>query len=65
MRERRSKSKKAENMIYTEEHHIALGQAIKTESGEYALRVKKDQNYDVIPMGKLMAQIVQLADATA
>lgn len=58
-------SKKANNMVYTEDHHIALGQAIKTESGEYALRVKKDSNYDVISMGKLMAQIVQLADATA
>ena len=58
-------SKKTNNMVYTEDHHIALGEANKTESGEYALRVKKDSNYDVISMGKLMAQIVQLADATA
>ena len=58
-------SKKNENMVYTEEFHIPLGQAVKTPTGDYGLRVKRDKNYEVIPLGKLMAQIVQLADATA
>lgn len=62
---RENGSKKTENMVYTEEFHIPLGQAVKTPTGDYGLRVKKDKNYEVIPVAKLMAQIVQLADATA
>lgn len=57
-------NKKVSNMVYTEDHHIALGQAIKTENGEYALRVKKDSMYEVIPVHKLMTQIIHTADAT-
>lgn len=57
-------SKKADNMVYSPDHHIPLGQAVKTENGEYGLRVKKDKaTYEVVPIGKLMSQIVQVADA--
>ena len=56
---------KEKNMIYTEKHHIALGQAIRTENGEYALRIKRDNKYDVMSMSKLIAQIIRIVDATA
>ena len=52
-------------MVYSEEFHIPLGQAVKMPTGDYGLRVKKDKNYEIIPVGKLMAQIVQLAETTA
>lgn len=59
----RETSKKADNMIYSPSHHIPLGQAVKTDKGEYGLRVKKDKStYEVVPIGKLMSQIVQVAD---
>lgn len=58
-------SKKAENMVYSPDLHIPLGQAVKTDSGEYGLRVKKDKTtYEVVPISKLMSQIVHVADAT-
>ena len=57
--------KKAEKMVYAPTHHIPLGQAVKTPTGEYGLRVKKDKStYEVIPIGKLMPMIVQAADST-
>lgn len=58
-------SKKADNMVYSPDHHIPLGQAVKIANGEYGLRVKKDKTtYEVVPIGKLLSQIVQVADAT-
>lgn len=58
-------SKKSENMVYSPQHHVPIGQAIKLENGDYGLRVKKDKiTYEVIPIGKLMSQIVQIADKT-
>lgn len=59
------KNKKADNMVYSPNQHIPLGQAIKLSNGEYALRVKKDKNYEEIPLGRLMPMIVQTADAYA
>lgn len=57
-------NKKADNMTYSPVHHIPLGQAVKTKDGEYALRVKRDKNtYEVIPVGKLVAQIIQAVDS--
>ena len=55
-----SKFKRATAMIYSPNHHIPLGQAVKTQNGEYGLRVKKDK---VIPIGKLMPMIVKAADS--
>lgn len=56
-------SKKSRNMIYTPEHHIPLGEPVKTSNGEYGLRVKKDKvTFEVITIGSLLSQIVQVAD---
>jgi len=58
-------SKKADNMIYSPDLHIPLGQAVRINNGEYGLRVKKDKTtFEVVPLGKLMSQIVQVADTT-
>ena len=55
--------RKIENMIYSDENHIAIGQAIKTDKGEYALKVKKNSNtYDIITLNNLTAQIIKTAD---
>ena len=59
-----SKFKRATAMIYSPNHHIPLGQAVKTQNGEYGLRVKKDKDtYEVIPIGKLMPMIVKATDS--
>ena len=58
-------NKKVGNMVYSPDHHIPLGQAIKTPNGEYALRVKRDKTYEEIPIGRLVPMIVQTADASA
>ncbi len=56
-------NKKTNDMVYSPQYHVPIGQAIKLENGEYGLRVKKDKiTYEVIPMGILMSQIVQIAD---
>lgn len=59
-------NKKPDNMVYSPTHHIPLGQAVKNQDGDYALRVKRDKNtYEVISVGKLVAQIIQAADLSA
>ena len=58
-------TRKAENMVYSPDLHIPLGQAVKTESGEYGLRVKKDKSYETITIGDLMPLIIKAADAKA
>lgn len=56
------KKKTATNMVYSPDHHIPLGQAVKTPDGEYGLRIKKDKTtYEVVTIGKLMTQIVKAA----
>ena len=58
--------KKFYNMVYSPNRHIPIGEAIKTENGEYALRVKRSKSSDieVVPIGQLVSQIFQLAEAT-
>ena len=59
-------NKKAENMVYTPNLHIPLGQAIKVSNGEYGLRIKKEKGaYEEISIGKLVSQIIQVADSFA
>lgn len=55
---------KKSKMVYTPKEHIPLGEAVKTESGEYALRIKKakENAYETISVGMLMTQIVQAAE---
>lgn len=56
--------KRKNSMIYSPNHHIPLGQTMKIAKGEYRLRVKKDNGtYEVIPIGKLMAEVIQTAEA--
>ena len=55
---------KAQNknmMVYTPEHRIPLGEAVKTRNGEYALKIKKTNSSqtEVIPIGVLLSQIMQ------
>lgn len=60
------KKSKPSRMVYTPECHIPIGEAIVTDSGEYALRIKKPKSQDVeiVPIGKLMTQVAQAAQAT-
>ena len=60
------KKPKISKMVYTPQCHIPIGEAILTESGEYALRIKKpkSQEVEVISIGKLMTQVAQAAEST-
>ena len=58
------KKPKPSRMVYTPECHIPIGEAIVTDNGEYALRIKKpkSQEVEVISIGKLMTQVAQAAE---
>lgn len=60
------KKPKTSKMVYTPQCHIPIGEAILTENGEYALRIKKpkSQEVEVISIGKLMTQVAQAAEST-
>ena len=62
MTEKKTKSSK---MVYTPQCHIPIGEAIVTDNGEYALRIKKpkSQEVEVISIGKLMTQVAQAAES--
>jgi len=57
--------KKNKTMVYTPNRHIPIGEAIKTESGEYALRIKRPNSKDIeiISIGKLVSEVAQTAEA--
>ena len=55
--------KKANNMVYTPDQHIPVGQAVKISKGKYGLLIKKDKKYELIPMGDLMEQVVHTAES--
>lgn len=56
------KSKK--NMIYTPQQHIPVGEAVKTDTGELAIRVKKPNapQYEIVPIGAFVTQVAQAAE---
>lgn len=56
---------KKKKMVYTPECHIPIGEAVKIENGEYALRIKKpnSQEVEVISIGKLVSKVAQTAEA--
>lgn len=59
MKERTSSKK---NMVYTPECHIPIGEAVTTEKGELALRIKKNsREYEVVPIGMLVTQVARTA----
>lgn len=59
----KSVSEKKKKMVYTPEHHIPLGEAIKTDSGDYGLRIKRDKQYETVSISQLMSQIIQTVDS--
>lgn len=48
-------------MVYTPEFRIPLGEAVKTGTGEYALKIKKTNSSqtEVIPIGVFIGKIIQ------
>lgn len=57
--------KTKKKMVYTPERHIPIGEALKSENGEYALRIKKanSNEVEIISIGKLMTAVAQTAEA--
>ena len=57
--------KKKTNMVYTPECRIPIGEAVKMDTGEYALRIKKPKSkeVEVIPIGKLVTKVAQAAES--
>lgn len=53
------------NMVYTPERHIPIGEALKTSSGEYAIRLKKngENEYEIISIGQLLNQVAQIVES--
>ena len=51
-------------MIYTPKCHIPIGEAVITDSGECALRIKKpkSQEIEIVPIGILVTQVAQAAN---
>ena len=58
------KKNKKKKMVYTPKCHIPIGEAIKDENGNYALRIKKPNSHDVevVSIGTLFSVIAQTAD---
>ena len=52
-------------MVYTPERHIPIGEALKTDSGEYALRLKKsgENEYETISIGQLLNRVAQVVES--
>lgn len=59
----KSKSKATENMIYSLDQHIPLGQATKTPTGEYAILVKYKTRTELVFVDQLVSDIRQVADS--
>ena len=59
-----AEKKKKSKMVYTPLRHIPIGEAIKDENGNYALRIKKPNSHDVevVSIGTLFSVIAQTAD---
>lgn len=55
---------KKTKMIYTPKCHIPIGEAVITDSGECALRIKKpkSQEIEIVPIGILVTQVAQAAN---
>ena len=58
-----SESKRKQKMVYTPKCHIPLGEAIMTETGECALRIKKpkSQEVEIVPIGLLLTDVAKVA----
>ena len=51
-------------MVYTPKCHIPIGEAVKNENGEYALRIKKPNSPDieVVSIVELLSEVIQTAE---
>lgn len=60
----KNETKRKEKMIYTPKCHIPIGEAVITDSGECALRIKrpKSQDIEIVPIGILVTQVAQIAN---
>ena len=58
------KKKQKKKMVYTPKCHIPIGEAVKKENGEYALRIKKPNSPDieVVSIVELMSEVIQTAE---
>ena len=58
------KKSKKKNMVYTPQQHIPVGDAVKTDTGELAIRVKKPNapQYEVVPIGAFLTQVAKAAE---
>lgn len=46
-------------MIYSPEHHIPIFEAITTESGAVAVRIKRNKVYEVITLDSLLMLVLR------
>ena len=60
----KTENKRKEKMIYTPKCHSPIGEAVITDSGECALRIKrpKSQDIEIVPIGILVTQVAQIAN---
>jgi len=58
--------KRKQNMVYTPEHHIPIGEVVKI-GNEYGLRIKKSKGSEteVVSIGQLVRTIVKKGDESA
>lgn len=54
--------KTASDMVYSPEHHIPMGQAVKISDGEYGIRVKKNNIYETVSIGEFICWVIKTAD---
>lgn len=47
------------NMIYSPEHHIPLFEAVTTETGARAVRVKRNKTYEVVTLDTLLSLVLK------
>ena len=53
--------KNTPHMIYSPEKHIPLFEAVTTETGARAIRVKRNKAYEVVTLDTLLALVLQNA----
>ena len=58
------KKNKKKKMVYTPKCHSPIGEAVKKENGEYALRIKKPNSPDieVVSIVELLSEVIQTAE---
>lgn len=52
------------NMIYSPLHHIPLFEVVITQTGAKAIRIKRNQVYEVVTLDDLLDLVINAAKAT-